>query len=224
MITSPTNASEMHTNQLEDLLMKEHGINYKTARKIVLESRETLGMGKFQPWNETLKGAAERLYEIKYSASAGSKSHDGAANPHGNDTDSTMTPGTLQSLSYDTEDHNKHRGEQQQRRVASGACSEKGTGLAVDATEDPTETETATAVDETSTLGSPMTTCASSCFDSSALGDGSKLKKKKKLKLLGLGSLGRRFLPSNQRASSRRSRKRSTAGAPAASVVADAQD
>jgi hypothetical protein len=121
---------ELHTNRLEDMLMARHKISYKVAREVVLESRETLGMSKYEPWTEELRGACDRLYGIRYA--------NGGGGAGGNtDSDSTETPGTLQSLSCD------HDEPEQQQRVggggAGGVPSKKS--LTVDVTEEPTETE-----------------------------------------------------------------------------------
>jgi len=92
----------LHTNQLEDLLMKSHRVSYRVARKIVLDSRETLGMSKYEPWTDELRDASERLFHMRYPHGfpASSGAGDDLSNSNG-------TPGTLQSFSF--EDHNKDK-------------------------------------------------------------------------------------------------------------------
>jgi hypothetical protein len=52
--------------ELEYILMKQTNLPYRSCRELVLKSRETLGLGKYEPWTENLQEAAMRLYVARY--------------------------------------------------------------------------------------------------------------------------------------------------------------
>lgn len=101
--------------ELEEILMRQCKIPYKTARELVLESRSTLGLSKYDEWTPDLQAAAERLYTVRYGGKL-------------SDCDSTRTPITVRS--YDSD--------QQPPSVVEGKSNfvER-----LDATEEPSETD-----------------------------------------------------------------------------------
>jgi hypothetical protein len=85
--------------ELEYILMNKTSQPYRICRQLVLDSRQTLGIGKYEPWTENLHDAAMRLYAARYGPSL-----------HKTDADST----TISSYSLDGSEeilhssHDKH--------------------------------------------------------------------------------------------------------------------
>lgn len=82
--------------ELEDRFMRRCQIKYCDARSLLLQARSDLGMTKVEPWTEALKARVEELYEAKYGKPVPPETP-----VSGGDTDSTVTPGTHQSYSFD---------------------------------------------------------------------------------------------------------------------------
>jgi hypothetical protein len=80
--------------ELEYILMKKTGQPYRLCRQLVLDSRQTLGIGKYDPWTEILHDAAMRLYVARHG--------------HKSDADST----TVGSYSLDGSEEISHSHEQ----------------------------------------------------------------------------------------------------------------
>ncbi|GKY94678.1 hypothetical protein MPSEU_000433200 [Mayamaea pseudoterrestris] len=76
--------------ELENILMRKTKQPYRVCRQLVLDSRETLGIGKYEPWTENLHDAAMRLWEARST---------GSPSPHKLDAESTAT--TICSYSLD---------------------------------------------------------------------------------------------------------------------------
>jgi hypothetical protein len=81
--------------ELEYILMKQTSLPYRSCRQLVLDSRKTLGMCKYEPWTENLRGAALRLYAARY-----------VAHKSATDADST----TIGSFSLDGSEEITHEG------------------------------------------------------------------------------------------------------------------
>jgi len=77
-------------------------VNYATARELVLHSRETLGMNKFDPWTDDLEAAVYRLFEMRRGPlppmpmTTPPKDHRSKLHY---DSESTLTPKTTLSVS-----------------------------------------------------------------------------------------------------------------------------
>lgn len=125
--------------ELEEIMMRRCGINYKTARSLVMESRQNLGMSKFAPWTDDLKSETERLYTSRFGEIP--KTNSGS-----NSDDSITAPGSMQSYSND--------GSEQQGEILAAPSGEgqmyklilknnrlQKKGSKEDHTEEPTETE-----------------------------------------------------------------------------------
>lgn len=106
---------------LEYIVMHRCQVNYATARELVLHSRETLGMNKFDPWTDDLEAAVYRLFEMRHGPlppmpmTTPPKDHSSKMHY---DSESTLTPKTTLSISsceespsHEEEDepHHHHR-------------------------------------------------------------------------------------------------------------------
>ena len=76
--------------ELEYVLMSKTGQPYRICRQLVLDSRKTLGIEKYDPWTDNLHDAAMRLYVARFG--------------HKTDVDST----TISSYSLDGSEEINH--------------------------------------------------------------------------------------------------------------------